>query len=101
MDLIAEEDGVITGIITRSGVPQVHIGDSVKKGDLLLGRIDDGRRWGRTGYQYCHSDADIYADTKLPYQDSIPLSYEKRATTGNRGISSTCRSGTGRSRQVF
>ena len=40
-DLIAEEDGVITGIITRSGVPQVHIGDSVKKGDLLvLGRID-------------------------------------------------------------
>ena len=34
------------------------------------------------GYQYCHSDADIYADTKLPYQDSIPLSYEKKSYNG-------------------
>lgn len=84
MDLIAEEDGVITGIITRSGVPQVHIGDSVKKGDLLvLGRIDVTDDGGEvTGYQYCHSDADIYADTKLPYQDSIPLSYEKKSYNG-------------------
>ena len=83
-DLIAEEDGVITGIITRSGVPQVHIGDSVKKGDLLvLGRIDVTDDGGEvTGYQYCHSDADIYADTKLPYQDSIPLSYEKKSYNG-------------------
>ena len=46
-DLIAEEDGVITGIITRSGVPQVHIGDSVKKGRSAGAGKDrcDGRRW--------------------------------------------------------
>ena len=45
----------------------------------MLGRIDVTDDGGEvTGYQYCHSDADIYADTKLPYQDSIPLSYEKK-----------------------
>ena len=30
-DLVASQDGVITSIITRSGVPMVHVGDSVKK----------------------------------------------------------------------
>ena len=40
-DLIASSDGVITDIVTRSGVPQVHVGDEVKAGDLLVsGRID-------------------------------------------------------------
>ncbi len=40
-DLIASQDGVITHMITRSGVPVVHVGDSVKKGDLLVsGRVD-------------------------------------------------------------
>ena len=34
-DLIAEQDGVITKMVTRSGVPMVHVGDQVKKGDIL------------------------------------------------------------------
>ena len=40
-DLIAEQDGVITKMVTRSGVPMVHVGDQVKKGDILVsGRIE-------------------------------------------------------------
>ena len=40
-DLIAATDGIITSIVTRSGIPQVHVGDEVKKGDILvLGRVD-------------------------------------------------------------
>ncbi len=40
-DLIATKDGVITSIITRSGIPQVHVGDTVAKGDVLVtGRIE-------------------------------------------------------------
>ena len=35
-DLIASSDGVVTSIVTRSGVPQVHVGDQVKKGDILV-----------------------------------------------------------------
>ena len=40
-DLIASSDGMITDLVTRSGVPLVHQGDQVKKGDILvLGRIE-------------------------------------------------------------
>ena len=40
-DLVASEDGIITSMITRSGTPLVHVGDTVKKGDILVsGRVE-------------------------------------------------------------
>lgn len=36
MDLTANKDGVVVSMVTRSGVPLVHIGDEVKKGDILV-----------------------------------------------------------------
>lgn len=80
VDLVASADGVITEIVTRSGVPQVHVGDEVKKGDILvLGRVDVLNDAGEvTGYQYRHSDADIYADTQMEYTDTISLIYEEK-----------------------
>lgn len=79
-DLIASTDGVITDIITRSGTPMVHAGDTVKKGDLLVsGRVEvcnDAQEV--IGYQYQHSDADILADTTMEYRDSIPRTYEEK-----------------------
>ena len=79
-DLVASQDGVITSIITRSGVPMVHEGDEVKKGDLLVsGRVEVKNDAGEVvGYQYQQSDADIYADTRMTYQDQIPLTYQKK-----------------------
>ena len=64
-DLVASTDGIITNLITRTGIPQVHIGDSVTKGTLLVsGQIDILDDSGEiTGYQYTHADADIFADT--------------------------------------
>ena len=35
VDLVASSDGVITKIVTRTGTPQVHVGDTVKKGDTF------------------------------------------------------------------
>ena len=83
-DLVATTDGVITKIITRSGVPQVHEGDAVKTGDLLvLGRVDVLNDSGEViDYQYRHSDADIYADTKLEYEDHISRTYQKKNYDG-------------------
>lgn len=79
-DLIASEDGVITSMITRSGVPQVHIGDTVKKGDVLVsGRVEvfnDAKEV--VDYQYQQSDADIYADTIMQYKDTIPTNYYEK-----------------------
>lgn len=79
-DLVASQDGVITSIITRSGVPQVHVGDTVKKGDILVsGRVEVLNDAAEvTGYQYQQSDADIYADTQMIYREQIPLTYQKK-----------------------
>nr|WP_300849500.1 sporulation protein YqfD [uncultured Schaedlerella sp.] len=79
-DLVASQDGVITSIITRSGVPKVHVGDAVKKGDLLVsGRVEVLNDAAEViGYQYQQSDADIFADTQMAYEDQIPLTYQKK-----------------------
>ena len=79
-DLIASSDGVITSIVTRAGVPQVHVGDQVEKGDILvLGRVDVVNDSGEvTGYQYQQSDADIFADTELEYTNSISRVYQEK-----------------------
>ena len=76
-DLIAEKDGVIQEIVTRSGVPMVHAGDEVKAGDLLVsGRVEiknDSQEV--VGYQYVNADAAIKIKTKENYEDVLDLSY--------------------------
>lgn len=83
-DLVASEDGVITEIVTRSGVPQVHVGDEVKKGDILVcGRIEVLSDSGEVaGYQYQQSDADIYADTEMEYKNTMPLTRQEKVYDG-------------------
>ena len=82
-DLVASTDGIITKLITRTGIPQVHIGDSVTKGTLLVsGRIDILDDSGEiTGYQYTHADADIFADTQISYLDTISCYHNKKVYT--------------------
>ena len=83
---MAAADGVITDMVTRSGVPQVHVGDTVKKGDILvLGRMEvlnDSKEV--TAYQYQKSDADIFADTQMEYSDSMPLTYREKVYDGKK-----------------
>ena len=94
-DLIAKADGVITSIVTRSGVPQVHAGDEVTKGDILvLGRVDVVNDSGEvTGYQYQQSDADIFADTELEYTDSIPRTYQEKVYDDQKRYQAYIRAG--------
>lgn len=86
VDLIASADGVITEIVTRSGVPQVHVGDAVKKGDILvLGRVEvvnDSQEV--IGYQYHSSDADVFADTQIEYTDTLDLTYQEKVYDGKK-----------------
>ena len=79
-DLIASKDGVITSIITRTGVPQVHEGDKVSKGDILVsGRVEVvNDSLEVVGYQYQKADADIFADTQMHYKDTISTKYKKK-----------------------
>lgn len=72
-DLVATKDGVITNIITRKGTPCVHVGDRVSKGDILVsGKIDiinDSQEV--IGHRYLSADADVYANTKIQYEDTV------------------------------
>lgn len=79
-DIISNVDGTIVKMITRAGMPQVSVGDVIKKDDLLvLGRLeilDDGG--GVSAYRYVPADADIYVKTSYQYTSEFSLIYQKK-----------------------
>lgn len=83
-DLIAGQDGVITDIITRRGVPQVKAGDEVKKGDVLVaGAVPVyGEDTLVKNYQYYEADADIRIRFAYPVQETLEFAYETESYTG-------------------
>ena len=83
-DLVAQTDGTIVSIVTRSGVPLVQEGQEVKKGDTLVqGAIpilsEDGtvRR-----YEFCEADADIMLECHKTYVEEVPLFYREKNYSG-------------------
>lgn len=84
-DIRASKDAVIKSIVTRAGTPLVKEGDTVKSGDILVsGKIDIYNDNAEiTGYDYCVSDADIYAYTTDAYSDSFERKYKDKIYTGN------------------
>lgn len=85
-DIVAEKDGLITEIITRRGIPLVKPGDSVKAGDILVsGTIEVKNDAGEVvNYHEQHSDADIFAETSISYEDEIPFLYFEKQYTNAR-----------------
>jgi len=85
-DLFAKKSGKIIDIITRSGIPKVKIGETVKKGQLLVsGQVEILNDSGEvTDIQLQHSDADIIAETKYKYYEELPLKYMKKQYTGKK-----------------
>lgn len=83
VDLVAEKDATVLSIVTRSGVPLVKAGDTVKAGDpLVLGRqeiLDDAGEVRE--YYYKSADADVIAAVVYSYEDWInPKVFSSRAT---------------------
>lgn len=83
--LVATKDGTVVEMITRSGKPLVEVGDTVKKGDVLvLGRLEIKDDAGEiVSYQECAADADIILETADTYEAEFPMKYEKKVYTGN------------------
>lgn len=75
-DIVATKDGVIVYMITRKGVPQVAVGDTVEKGQILVSGAVPVYNEDATvrKYQYYNADADIL----ISYEKS--LSVEKSVT---------------------
>lgn len=83
-DLVADRDGTIISIVTRSGVPLVTEGAEVQKGDILVeGSIpiyNEDTTIRR--YEYCKADADILLKSRVSVKDEIKEQYEKKIYTG-------------------
>ncbi len=83
-DMAACKSGVITSILTRSGIPQVKEGDTVEKGDILISGLvpvknDDGtvREWERRV-----SDGDVLIECMEPVHLTQKLAYQYKNYTG-------------------
>lgn len=83
-DLCAKKEGEIVSIIVRKGSPKKQVGDSCKKGEVLVsGRVpikNDSQEIVR--YQLVQADADIEIEYKMNYYQQFPLKYQKTVSTG-------------------
>lgn len=79
-DIIANKDCIITEIITRKGTPLVKVGDTVKKGDVLVSGAVEVMNDSQEviGYQTQKSQADIRGQMEYDYEDRYPLLYEQK-----------------------
>lgn len=84
-DLTADYDGTITNMIVRSGIPQVQIGEEVKKGQILVrGAVPITDDNGETAKEHlvC-ADADITARSCYRYRKTFPVFHTVLSDTGN------------------
>lgn len=88
-NIVAESDGKIVSIITRSGVPLVHEGDNVAMGDVLVsGELEiknDAQEV--VEYQYLSPEANIMAEVEMGYIDTISINYKEMQYTGQKKTS--------------
>lgn len=88
-DLIADTEGEIAEIITRSGTPLKKTGDHCKKGEVLVKGayviMNDSQEIVRT--EYVCADADVYIRYTLPYSRTIPLKFTQKEETGRKRVS--------------
>ena len=83
-DLVADRDGTIVSMITRSGNPVVKEGDMVQKGDILVeGCVPIMNENGEVKrYEYCRADADVRLSFSFDREWKFQEKYEYRTYTG-------------------
>lgn len=84
-NIVANEAGVITSIVTRNGVPMVKAGDRVEIGDVLVSGCVPiyNEEQLISGYHIYDADADIWIQTLLECNDSIQKTYPVICYTEN------------------
>lgn len=85
-DVVAAVSGKVTAIVTRQGTPKVHVGDSVKKGDILIeGQVaiqDDSGEVVGTKWVAAEGQASIRLTEE--YSDTIQAKYQRKSYTGKK-----------------
>lgn len=85
LDIVAAKDGVITYMITRKGVPQVSVGDTVEAGQLLVSGAVPVYNEDSTirRYQYYEADADIRIGYRKTVSVEKQTAYLEKEYSGN------------------
>lgn len=83
-NLVAAQAGKVISIVTREGTAKVHVGDKVKKNQVLIsGKVEiigDGEEVLET--DFVHASGDVVIESKKEYQDELPITYEQKKYTG-------------------
>lgn len=81
--IVADKDGIITSIVTRTGTPKVKVGDVVKKGDIIVSGIVDilGDDATVIKKNTVVADADVMIKTYYEYKEEFPLAYDEKVYT--------------------
>ncbi|MCI8464617.1 MAG: sporulation protein YqfD [Lachnospiraceae bacterium] len=83
-DVTAKKSGKVVSIITRSGTPQVHVGDEVEAGQVLISGtldiLDEGGNLLKT--EQVQADGDVIAATVYHYENEISLTEALKHYTG-------------------
>lgn len=81
-DVVAERDGVVEWFEDMGGNALVGIGDSVKKGDVLISGYYPEEEF--VGERYTVARGKVFARTERDFSVSIPLTYDKKEYTGRK-----------------
>lgn len=79
-NIVADREGEIAEIIVQNGTAKVEVGDQVKKGDLLVEGIMEGKY---TGIREVPAKAEIYAKIYREKEEKVSLLQENVIKTGN------------------
>jgi similar to stage IV sporulation protein len=82
--VVADRDGLITGITAGAGAPVARTGDIVQAGEMLVnGMLQlQPSTGGDPEIIYVHAYAEVWARRYYPIEFIIPLTYEQRVFTG-------------------
>lgn len=82
--LIAQQNGRVVSIVTRSGTAKVKAGDRVKKGDVLIsGAVKIyGDNQELVEKKYVHAEGTVILSVQKNYQDTLEKEYQKKVYTG-------------------
>ncbi len=85
-DIVASQNGIVSEIITRNGTPLVTVGETVKKGDVLIAGVVHTVNENNEliGSVPVNADGDINIKTELRYEDEVPLEFQMTKLTGEQ-----------------
>ncbi len=80
-NIVAERDGLITEIVVRNGNANVKVGDTVKKGELVISGVVP---IGEDGYRLVNAQGDVIARTWYEKGEFFPFEVKKYKKTGEK-----------------